>query len=118
MFQQMATRVGLYAALSSSLDFLVREVEQIRQKAVYHHIIYAYLIENTRAFDVLQRVVQEARRGERLLPMPGALPWLETTEAFLYRDHGLPAALSLVGSPAANLQINYHIKPLYSKKGE
>src|SRR5215468_1203313 len=34
--------------------------------AYWHQFIYAYLIENTRAFDIFERVVFEALMGERL----------------------------------------------------
>lgn len=59
--------------------------------ADWDHLIYAYLIENTRAVDILRRVVVEYLHGERLeVPSPLTHLWLRTTEALFFRD--LPSA--------------------------
>jgi hypothetical protein len=68
-----------------------------------HHIIYAYMIENTRAFDVLQRVVHEARHGERLSPFVAAARWLRTTEALLMRSWGVPAVSAIISDVRPDL---------------
>lgn len=55
----------------------------------WHHLIYAYMIENTRAFEIFDRVVREYENGERFeTPDPDTALWLRLTEALFYRDHG------------------------------
>jgi len=53
----------------------------------FYHIIYAYLIENTRAFEIFDRVMREYAAGERFeTPDPQTALWLRTTEALFHRD--------------------------------
>lgn len=51
----------------------------------WHHLVYAYLIENTRIFEIFRRVVGEYIHGERL---PHAthetLRWVRTTEELFF----------------------------------
>jgi hypothetical protein len=57
------------------------------QPFVSHHLIYAYLIEQTRAFEVFHRVLFEYLHGERLdTPSEETQRWLRATEDLLYRD--------------------------------
>jgi len=50
-----------------------------------HHIVYAYMLENTRLVDIMRRVVWEYRHGERLpAPNPETEHWLNTTEQLFY----------------------------------
>ena len=53
----------------------------------WHHLAYAYLIENTRIFDVFERVVFEALTGERLGTLDEASHrWVRTTEDLFFKD--------------------------------
>lgn len=53
----------------------------------FDHAMYAYLIENTRAFEIFDRVVREYEAGERFeTPDAPTALWLRTTEALFYRD--------------------------------
>ncbi|MEU1547061.1 hypothetical protein [Nocardia sp. NPDC005745] len=53
----------------------------------WDHLIYAYLIENTRLIDIFRRVVTEYLQGERLeVPSPLTHLWLRSTEALFFRD--------------------------------
>lgn len=53
----------------------------------FYHVIYAYLIENTRAFEIFDRVMREYAVGERFeTPDPQTALWLRTTEALFHRD--------------------------------
>lgn len=53
----------------------------------WQHLIYAYMIENTRIMEIFRRVVDLALHGERLGPMdPIAQRWLWTTEELFFRD--------------------------------
>jgi hypothetical protein len=65
---------------------------------LWDHLIYAYMIENTRIYEIFRRVVHEFLHGEKLgVPgtergPPGVLEtaesqrWLRTTEELFYRD--------------------------------
>lgn len=55
----------------------------------WHHLIYAYLIENTRVHDVVERVLQEIVTGERLGQLsPESHRWARATEDLMFRDQG------------------------------
>ncbi|SRR6266498_4732063 len=55
---------------------------------VWNHLIYAYMIENTRAYEIFRRVLEEYAYGERLgIPSPESQRWLRTTEQVFYRDN-------------------------------
>ena len=60
-------------------------------RVIWDHLIYAYLIENTRAAEIFRRVVYEVAHGERLAIMQSAVTytWLRTTED-LFHSFGLP----------------------------
>jgi hypothetical protein len=64
----------------------------------WHHLIYAYMIENTRAWEIMRRVVFEYLHGEKLgAPLATAQAWLRTTEE-LFFDHPLPLGAMTVVS--------------------
>jgi hypothetical protein len=51
----------------------------------WNHIGYAFVLENTRAVQILRRVVKEFREGESLgIPQRATLRWLDATEALLF----------------------------------
>ena len=55
---------------------------------LWDHLIYAYMIENTRVYEIFRRVVHEFLHGEKL-GVPGSAAsqsWLRTTEELFYRD--------------------------------
>jgi hypothetical protein len=55
---------------------------------LFDHLIYAYMIENTRIYEIFRRVVHELLHGEKL-GVPGSTDsqrWLRTTEELFYRD--------------------------------
>ncbi|SDU74771.1 hypothetical protein [Jiangella alkaliphila] len=55
---------------------------------VWDHLIYAYMIENTRVYEIMGRVIAEYTQGERLgiLRTDAAYQWLRTTEELFYKD--------------------------------
>ena len=56
-------------------------------KVPFRHLMYAYLIENTRVFEIFRRVLDECAHGERLdVPSPAGQAWLRTTEALFFSD--------------------------------
>jgi hypothetical protein len=55
--------------------------------ARWDHAIYGYMIENTRIFEIFDRVLREFEAGERFeTPDKDTALWLRTTEALFYRD--------------------------------
>lgn len=53
----------------------------------WDHLIYAYLIENTRIYDIFRKVIHEYRHGERLgVPLASSQHWLRNTEELFFRD--------------------------------
>ena len=74
------------------------QLEEIR----WDHLIYAYMIENTRIYEIFRRVVQEFSFGEKLgTPSLGTQLWLRNTEELFFRDPP-PFSISNVSS---------HIRP-------
>jgi len=59
-----------------------------RWSSVWDHLIYAYMIENTRAYEIMGRVIFEHAHGERLgvLRQDASYQWLRTTEELFYKD--------------------------------
>ena len=54
---------------------------------LWDHLIYAYMIENTRIYEIFRRVLHEFLHGEKLgVPTPAAQHWLRNTEELFYRD--------------------------------
>jgi hypothetical protein len=54
---------------------------------LWRHLIYAYAIEQTRVFEIFNRVLFEYLHGERLeVPSQAGQRWLRATEDLLYRD--------------------------------
>src|SRR4051794_33294868 len=54
---------------------------------VWHHLIYAYLLEQTRAYEIFERVLFEFLHGEVLeVASAAGQAWLRATEDLLYRD--------------------------------
>jgi hypothetical protein len=55
----------------------------------WHHLAYAYMVENTRAFEIFDRVVREYEGGERFeTPDPDTALWLRTTQALFFQELG------------------------------
>ncbi len=51
------------------------------------HLIYTYMIENTRIFEIFQRVLHEYLHGERLgIPQIGSQSWLRATEELFFKE--------------------------------
>jgi hypothetical protein len=80
------------AAPSPSAPFtavLVNTLQRAQTPGVnWDHLIYAYMIENTRIYEIFRRVVHEFLHGEKL-GAPGSAAtqlWLRNTEELFYRD--------------------------------
>src|SRR5829696_3634462 len=59
-----------------------------RRTTTWDHLIYAYMVENTRAYEIFRRVAWELLHGERLgQPLSATThQWLRTTEAVFFSD--------------------------------
>jgi hypothetical protein len=66
--------------------------------SVWDHLIYAYMIENTRVYEIMGRVIAEFTQGERLgiLQRNASFQWLRTTEELFYKDASPFQPLNLV----------------------
>ncbi|MCX9089409.1 MAG: hypothetical protein OIN90_17810 [Candidatus Methanoperedens sp.] len=54
---------------------------------LWDHLIYAYMIENTRIYEIFRRVLYEFLHGEKLgVPTADAQHWLRVTEELFYRE--------------------------------
>ena len=76
-------------ALPVQIDFLANgtETRKVSCSIVSDHLIYAYMIENTRAYEIFYRVLYEYLHGERLeTPSEETQRWLRLTEELFYRD--------------------------------
>lgn len=68
----------------------------------WDHLIYAYMVENTRLFEIFRRVVYEFVNGEKLgAPTALSEQWLHNTEELFFKD----------GAPFFITSINSHIRP-------
>jgi hypothetical protein len=71
---------------SGPAPFLTLTGEQ-QGKVLWDHLIYAYMIENTRIYEIFRRVLHEFLHGEKLgVPTAEAQHWLRNTEELFYRD--------------------------------
>jgi hypothetical protein len=53
----------------------------------WNHLIYAYMIENTRIYEIFRRVIYEFLHGEKLgSPSAASQQWLRNTEELFYKD--------------------------------
>ena len=53
----------------------------------WDHLIYAYMIENTRIYEIFRRVLYEFLHGEKLgSPSAASQQWLRNTEELFYKD--------------------------------
>jgi hypothetical protein len=65
---------------------------------LWDHLIYAYMIENTRIYEIFRRVLYELLHGEKIgTPTPESQKWLRTTEDLFYRDSA-PFTITSVAS--------------------
>jgi hypothetical protein len=68
----------------------------------WDHLIYAYMIENTRIYEIFRRILDEFVHGEKFgVPTAGAQHWLRNTEELFYSD---PVPLSI-------MDVSSHIRP-------
>ena len=74
----------------------------------WDHLIYAYMIENTRIFEIFDRVLREYEAGERFeTPDPDTALWLRSTEALFYRDLGSGSIGSITSSLRGDVRATF-----------
>lgn len=72
------------------------------QGILWDHLIYAYMVENTRIFEIFRRVVDRFANGEQIgTPTPASQTWLRNTEELFFKD----------GAPFYIGSINSHVRP-------
>ncbi|NEW75547.1 hypothetical protein [Streptomyces rhizosphaericus] len=91
---------GLFAALDIQADGgrLAAAARGQPEDVRWDHLIYAFMIENTRVYGIFRRVVSEFISGERLgVPDPASQHWLRNTEELFYREPA-PFTISAITS--------------------
>jgi hypothetical protein len=79
----------------------------LNKPAPWDHLAYAYMVENTKLFEVFRRVVYEFLHGEKLsTPNPDSQPWLRATEDLFYRDPAPFAITAAAGYIRPDLRAN------------
>lgn len=64
----------------------------------WDHLIYAYMVENTRVYEIFRRVIHELVHGEKLgTPKGTSQRWLRNTEELFFKD-GAPFFITSVAS--------------------
>jgi hypothetical protein len=64
----------------------------------WDHLIYAYMVENTRVYEIFRRVVHELVHGEKLgAPTDDSQKWLRNTEELFFKD-GAPFFIGSLSS--------------------
>ena len=72
---------------SGSAAIWPAEKADLKGTVLWDHLIYAYMIENTRIYEIFRRVLYEFLHGEKLgVPTADAQHWLRNTEELFYRD--------------------------------
>lgn len=67
----------------------------------WDHLIYAYMVENTRIYEIFRRVMHEFAHGEKLgAPTEETQKWLRNTEELFFKD----------GAPFFIASVNSHIR--------
>jgi hypothetical protein len=62
----------------------------------WHHIVYAYMIENTRVIEIFRRVLLEYLHGEKLGVVPAAVQlWLRNTENLFFHEWKIDSIVGL-----------------------
>jgi hypothetical protein len=69
------------------LNLIIDRLTAEKVLVLWDHLIYAYMIENTRIVEIFRRAVHELLHGEKLgAPSVATQHWLRNTEELLYRD--------------------------------
>lgn len=72
---------------SGSATIWLADNANLKGTVLWDHLIYAYMIENTRIYEIFRRVLQEFLHGEKLgVPTADAQHWMRNTEELFYRD--------------------------------
>jgi hypothetical protein len=73
--------------LQPNLNLLINVLRGETTVVLWDHLIYAYMIENTRLVDIFRRVVYDLTHGEKFgTPGVETMHWLRNTEELFYRD--------------------------------
>lgn len=78
----------------------------------WDHLIYAYMVENTRIFEITRRILWEFRHGERL-QIPSSVQaqqWLDNTEYLLFKLGGGVGGASLIRPDTRMIRRNAYFR--------
>jgi hypothetical protein len=78
---------AVHSALYNQLVAHAAAAARYPQGPAWHHLMYAYMMENTRIYEIFRRVLDEYLHGEKLgVPLVGAEDWIRSTEALWYSE--------------------------------
>lgn len=88
-------------------DQWTEQLGQVGPNLIWHHLMYAYLIESTGAFEIFTEVVKRLVIGESFGELQGAsVRWLRTTEELFFRDPPLFSVAGVVSELRPHGRIN------------
>ncbi len=80
----------------------ISERQSVPQSVVWDHLIYAYMVENTRIYEIFRKVLHEYLHGERLdIPSAAGQRWVRTTEELFYKD---PSPFTIFSSLVSHIR--------------
>jgi hypothetical protein len=85
--RRLGERLGVPGCSTPGLPEVDSVAQCVSRTVVWDHLIYAYLVENTRIYEIFARVLREFHTGETLqIPEPATQLWARTTEELFFRD--------------------------------
>jgi hypothetical protein len=85
--------------LANAVQRLLTRLDVRRAPRLWHHLAYAFLVENTRVVEIGGRILHEALHGERLGPLSlDGQRWVRATEQLFFQDQGFSFISSIQSS--------------------
>ena len=104
-FEGQGTNVPLFSSTIGASFTSKADEAPVKARWWWHHLIYAYMIENTGIYEIFRKVLHEYRHGEKLgVPSPNGQRWLRVTEELFYRDPHMPVIFSLASDIRPDLR--------------
>ena len=92
---------------ASAAVFTSARANVVREPLLWHHLIYAYLIESTGIVDIFAQVLRRIVSGETLGTLsPESVAWARATEQLFFRDPPEFAITGVVSEVRANAREN------------
>lgn len=87
LFKQLPPYIITALTANAPNNYLVANRQALNNLFQWDHLIYAYMVENTKVFEIFRKVLQNFLGGEALgVPTAQAQNWLRNTEELFYCD--------------------------------